>query len=295
MYFGNRKKEKALTLSIKKGFVMAADMEIVCVGNELLIGKVVNTNASWMGKRATSLGIDVKRVTVVADDIEEMVQAFREVFARKPKFAIITGGLGPTFDDKTLEGLAYALNRKLEVNPQALDMVKAKYREYATTRGRPEGEMTPARVKMATIPEETQPIRNPSGTAPGVRVDIGGTIVFSLPGVPKEMEAIFEASIVPLLRQASGEREFFELSIYTDRLMESTLAPFIDKVMHDNPHVYIKSHPKGRENVPNMGELHFSTSGNPSENPQQWLTKAATELSALIEKEGGKIIKLDNN
>ncbi|MCW4019047.1 MAG: nicotinamide mononucleotide deamidase-related protein [Candidatus Bathyarchaeota archaeon] len=270
---------------------MTVDMEIVCIGNELLIGKVVNTNASWMGKRATSLGVAVKRITVVADNIEEMATAFHEVLARKPRFVVTTGGLGPTFDDKTLEGIAKALNRNLAVNQEALDMVKAKYAKYAKTRNIPEGELTPAQVKMATLPEGTMPLVNPVGTAPGVRVDVDGAVLFVLPGVPREMEAIFEASLMPLLRSATGDVGFFELSLYVDNLMESVLAPLIDNVMHENPLVYIKSHPKGREGTPNMGELHLSTSGLPSENPQERLKKAAVQLSVLMEKTGAKVVR----
>jgi nicotinamide-nucleotide amidase len=263
-------------------------MEIVCVGNELLIGKVVNTNASWLGKRATSFGIAVKRITVVADDIKEMAIAFCEVLARKPKFIIVTGGLGPTFDDKTLQGLAAALNRPLEINPDALQMVRAKYASYAKITNVPETEMTPPRVKMATMPQGTLPVANPVGTAPGAQIYVDGTVIVVLPGVPSEMEAIFEGSIVPLLREATGDIGFYEKSVFADHIMESVLAPLIDKVMHDNPLVYIKSHPKQQEGRPHI-ELHLSTSGKPEEQPQERLTKAATALYVLIEKSGGKI------
>jgi nicotinamide-nucleotide amidase len=270
---------------------VAPQMEIVCVGNELLIGKVVNTNASWMGKRATAVGIEVKRITVVADNIQEMARAFREVIARKPDFVIVSGGLGPTFDDKTLQGIGAAFNQKLTVNEEALNMVKAKYKEYAKTRNMPEKELTPASVKMATLPQDTKPIFNPIGSAPGVRVDIDGTILIALPGVPKEMEAIYEATVIPLLIESTGDVRFYELSLFVDKIMESVLAPLIDTVMHDNPMVYIKSHPKGRENVPHM-ELHLSTTGATSANPQEQLSKAAKHLDQLIEKAGGEIVKV---
>lgn len=272
---------------------MVADVEIVCVGNELLIGKVVNTNASWIGKRSTSVGITVKRITVVADDLEEMAIAFRDVLTRNPDLVVVTGGLGPTFDDKTLEGIAKALNRKLVVNKEALAMVKAKYADYARTRNMPEGEMTSARTKMALFPEGAMPLVNPVGTAPGVRLEVNSTILFSLPGVPQEMKAIFEATIVPLMQTMAGEVGFFELSIYVDNIMESVLAPLIDTAMHDNPFVYIKSHPKGREDKPHI-ELHISTAGAPSDNPQERLANAAVQLSDLIEKANGKVVRLDS-
>jgi len=271
---------------------MTVTMEIICIGNELLIGKVVNTNASWMGKRATALGIAVRRVIEGPDEIPEIVSVVREALARNPRFIVTSGGLGPTFDDMTLEGLAKALNRELAVDGEALAMVKAKYREYSKTRKIPEGEMTPPRVKMATLPKGAHAILNPVGTAPGVRIDVGGTVLIALPGVPKEMEAIFEASVVPLLREAAGDLGFFEMSIYADSIMESVLAPLIDKVMHDNGGVYIKSHPKGRENSPHM-ELHLSTTGKPADAPEDRLRKASLDLAGLIEKAGGQIVKAE--
>ena len=271
---------------------MTVTMEIICIGNELLIGKVVNTNASWMGKRATALGVAVRRVTEGPDEIPEIVNVVREAIARKPSFIVTSGGLGPTFDDMTMEGLAKALKCELAVDEKALAMVKVKYKEYSKARNTPEGEMTPPRVKMATLPKGAQAISNPVGTAPGVRIDVGGTVLIALPGVPNEMEAIFEASIAPLLREATGNLGFYEISIYADRIMESVLAPLIDKVMRDNPRVYIKSHPKGRENKPHM-ELHLSTTGKPAENPEDLLRKASVELARLIVEAGGEVIKAE--
>jgi len=107
---------------------MTQNMEIICVGNELLIGKTLNTNAQWMAKQATAMGIAVNRITVVADEVNEIATAIRETLKRKPHFALTTGGLGPTFDDKTLQGIAEALDRKLTVNTEALKMVKEKIR-----------------------------------------------------------------------------------------------------------------------------------------------------------------------
>jgi molybdenum cofactor synthesis domain-containing protein len=80
------------------------DMEIICIGNELLIGKIANTNAQWISRQATLLGINVKRITVVSDELEEISEAIREALKRRTRFIITTGGLGPTFDDKTLQG-----------------------------------------------------------------------------------------------------------------------------------------------------------------------------------------------
>jgi molybdenum cofactor synthesis domain-containing protein len=263
-------------------------MEIICVGNELLIGKTLNTNAHWMARRATSLGIMVRRITVVSDDVDEIANVIREALQRKPRFIVTTGGLGPTFDDKTLEGIAKALNCKLKVDENALKMVKEKYEAYVKSGRMETVELTPPRVKMATLPEGTEPLSNPVGTAPGVITSVKGTFLIALPGVPREMEAIFEESIVPMLKKEAGEITFFETSIYADDIMESTLAPLIDKVMHDNPYVYIKSHPKGEEKKPHL-EIHFSTTAKDSKTAKNRLGKAIVQLSELVKKSTGKI------
>lgn len=263
-------------------------MEIICIGNELLIGKTLNTNANWMAKRATSLGVSVKRITVVGDDINEIATAVTETLNRRPKFVVTTGGLGPTFDDKTLEGIAKALKCKTETNEKALRMVKAKYDDFAKHGKMEKAELTPPRTKMAKLPEDSEPLPNPVGTAPAVVICINETSLFSLPGVPSEMEAIFEQSIVPMLKKEAGNVAFFESSIFVDDIMESTLAPLIDQAMRENALVYIKSHPKGEEGKPHI-ELHFSTTATSPKTARNVLDKAVAQLCGLIEKRGGRI------
>ena len=273
---------------------MNPQMEIICVGNELLIGKTLNTNANWLAKRATSLGVMVKRITVVGDDVDEISVAVREALNRKPRFIIATGGLGPTFDDKTLQGIAKGLKRKLAVNEKALKMVREKYETYLKERKIEKVELTPSRIKMATFPAETEPLHNPVGTAPGMLANITGTFLIALPGVPTEMEAIFDESLVIMLKKEAGKSRFFEASIYADRIMESNLAPLIDKVMHDNPHVYVKSHVYTKSHPQVEGqrshiEIHFSTTAENQETAKDWLDKAIAQLSELVRENGGKI------
>jgi len=267
---------------------MNQQMEIICIGNELLIGKTLNTNAHWIARRTTSLGVIVRRITVVGDDVNEVASTVHEALKRKTKLIITTGGLGPTFDDKTLEGIAKALNRKLEVNEKALKMVKEKYETYFKEGKMERVELTPPRVKMAALPEGAEPLSNPVGTAPGVMIKVDGTFLIALPGVPPEMEAIFDEAVAPLLKKESGKATFFEASIYANGVMESALAPLIDQVMHDNPHVYIKSHPKGKERKPHI-EIHFSTTAENSKTAKNRLGKAIVQLSELVQKNGGKI------
>jgi len=272
---------------------MTLELEIICVGNELLIGKTLNTNAHWIGKQATNLGANVKRLTVVQDIVDEIATIICETLERKPQLIITTGGLGPTFDDKTLEGIAKALNRKLEINPKALAMVKQKCAEYAQKRNMPDMvEMTPQRTKMAKIPEKTDPVQNPIGSAPGIKVKVKDTLIFALPGVPTEMEAIFTQTIEPLIKQLAGDNLFFEKSLFVDGMPESNLAPLIDKVMADVQGVYIKSHvyvptrnviTKNRPHI----EVHLTIRTQQKEKPMEKLACAIKQLSSLVDANGG--------
>jgi len=267
---------------------MNKPVEIICIGNELLIGKTLNTNAQWLAKRITSLGLDTRRVTVVSDNIAEISCVIQETIQRSPSFILTTGGLGPTFDDKTLEGIAEALERKTKVNEEALNMIKEKYLSYAQEGRMETAELTPHRLKMAKFPEGATPLHNPSGTAPAVSIEHENVTVIALPGVPSEMKSIFDYSVAPLIRQAAHGVIFFETSIHSTKIMESEAAPLIDKVMQNNSHVYIKSHPKGTERFPYI-EFHLSTTAKDTITAKNRVSNALIQLTEMIQVKGGTI------
>ncbi|MFP3951438.1 MAG: nicotinamide mononucleotide deamidase-related protein [Candidatus Bathyarchaeia archaeon] len=258
-------------------------MEIVCIGNELLIGKTVNTNATWLANRITCLGGEVKTIITVGDELEEIRRGLDYALNRKPDLIITTGGLGPTFDDKTLEGVAYAMGRPLEINQDALNMVRRKYEAYYKEGRMEKVEITAARRKMAILPSGSKPLYNPVGTAPGVALESNKTRIVILPGVPAEMKAIFDESVAPLIRER-GEKRFYEREIHVDGIMESTIAPLIDEVMRESPGVYIKSHPKGEERKPHL-DIHFSTNADNEEEAEKKLESAIKKLRELVDRE----------
>jgi nicotinamide-nucleotide amidase len=267
---------------------MDQSVEIICVGNELLIGKTLNTNAQWLTKRITTLGLTTRRITVVGDNIDEISGVIEEAVQRSPGFILTTGGLGPTFDDKTLEGLAKALGRRIEINEEALKMVKEKYLSYVQDGRMEVAELTPHRVKMAKLPEGAKPLPNPVGTAPAVVAEHENVTIIALPGVPSEMKSIFDESVASVMKKAAHNVTFFETSIEATKVIESEMAPLIEKVMHSNPHVYIKSHPKGAERVPRI-EFHLSTTSKDSSTARKHVSKALIQLTELIQEKGGKI------
>ena len=190
---------------------MTKSIEIICIGTELLIGKTLNTNGQWLAKRATALGLKVNRIITVMDETNETALTIKEALRRKNRFIITIGGLGPTFDDMTLEGIARGLNRRLELNEHAYNLIKKVY-ERAYKRGLLQLEgMTKEREKMAYLPQGSTPLPNTVGTAPGVKLSEENTVIFILPGVPAEIKAMFRNVITPILKDQQGkfiERNF---------------------------------------------------------------------------------------
>lgn len=262
--------------------------EIVTVGNELLIGKTLNTNAQWLAKRITALGGFVSRCTSIRDDLKELSSVITEAIKRGPNWIITCGGLGSTFDDLTLQGVASAVSRPLVLNRRSVALMKRRYstlKENGRTRI---GEITPHRLKMAMFPKGSKPLVNPVGMASGIHLKYGQVNIICLPGVPSEMQAVFDKNVVPLIRSFIGRRHFHELSLNVTAIVESELAPLLDRVIRDNPHVYIKSHPKGVEGSSRI-ELHLTTSAKTLQIAKNRAEKAANEISQVIIKSGGRV------
>jgi len=219
---------------------------MLAVGKELLIGRTLNTNAHWMGKRLAGLGSMLKEIATVDDELSEIGAAFKAAIGRSPDFLIVVGGLGPTPDDMTLKGIAGALGVGLRRNPEALQLI----REHYAGRGLGKMELTPSRLKMARLPVGASPVRNRMGTAPGVRLEVGRTTVYCLPGVPLEMRSIFRSEVEPQVKRRLGRMHRKYLTMKIEGVFESALAPAIAKELGRHPGAYIKSHPRGiREGV----------------------------------------------
>ena len=216
--------------------------EIICFGNELLIGKIVNTNATWLGKRLVTIGGLLKKITTVGDNIDEMVSTIREVILRKPDVIITTGGLGSTFDDLALAAVAKATNRKLELNEKAIELIKNRLTEIKKERNI-DIPLTEERKRMAMIPTGGIVLRNRAGSAPGVLVNYKNIMIFSVPGVPREMVAIFDYEIINYLPKDPSQ-QYHEQSLIINHLPESELASAITPIREKYPQAYIKTHPR---------------------------------------------------
>jgi molybdenum cofactor synthesis domain-containing protein len=266
-------------------------LEIIAVGNELLIGKIADTNSQWIARRTVELGGKVNRVTVIPDDVEVISSTVKEALNRQPDFLLTIGGLGPTYDDKTLQGVAEALEASLKLNEEALRMIEEKVKEMSEKGILKKTFVTPERIKMATLPEGGKPIYNPAGTAPGVLVTQGKTVIICLPGVPVEMKTIFDSHISKLLAEKSNLK-YAEVSFKVENLVESELSPILSETAKNNPQVYIKSHPKGVETTSKV-EIHLSVFAQDAEEAGGLLKKVSSELKAKIEAMGGKVLEAE--
>ncbi|MCS7113047.1 MAG: molybdopterin-binding protein [Nitrososphaerota archaeon] len=263
-------------------------VEILSIGNELLIGKIANTNAQYLARRITELGGKVTRIIVVGDDLDEIASAIRESLRRSPSFIITTGGLGPTFDDMTLAGIGKALGLDIVLNEEALRMIRERYEALSKERGTI-FELTPARVKMAMLPKNAEPIRNPTGTAPAVRLKADSTVIYALPGVPSEMKAIFEEYIAPVFAKIS-DRVFLERYLFIEGMPESSLAPILEETMAAYSCIYLKSHPRMEEGRSHI-ELHITIYSESKEKAESILSSAVEYLKKAVEKKGGVVFE----
>ncbi len=171
--------------------------EVIAVGTELLLGQTVNTNAARIGSGLADAGLEHHYSTVVGDELGRMVDAIRLALERADVI-VITGGIGPTQDDITREAICGATGRSMVFSEEYADRL----RRWWASRGR---EMPDSNLKQAEYPDGAQLLDNPKGTAPVVFLEHEGVLIFALPGVPAELEALLDLHVMPMLRQRSGE------------------------------------------------------------------------------------------
>ena len=262
-------------------------VEILCIGNELLSGMTLNTNAHWLCNKIANVGGIVRRVTVVRDEISEISSAIRESLARNSDILITTGGLGATYDDMTLEGVATVLGKKIVLDNTAVKMLKKSYAMRKL-----HYELTESRLKMATIPEGSTPIQNPVGSAPAIMEQAGGTVIFCLPGVPSEMKAIFEERILPLIKRSVGKFVAEEINYNIRGLSEAMIAPALIEIVksHTKNTIYLKTHPRGYYNkkTPQI-RIQLISRGDDEKEVKKRLAAIAKVIEKEIIKLGGTI------
>ena len=212
---------------------------IITIGNELLSGDTVDKNSAWIGKQLMNLGIKVRKRSTVRDTVKDIAEVIKE-FDKEYEVTIVSGGLGPTHDDKTMKGASIGLQKELKKSKVAYNWIKNDYEKLHEKEIVNIKNMTEEREKMAYLPENSTPLRNHVGTAPGAKINN----IFVLPGVPKEMKEMFKHEVMPKLKEMNIIKEITVKSYAVDVKDESEFAPYLENLEKQND-VEIHSSPRG--------------------------------------------------
>ena len=206
-------------------------VEIIAIGDELCYGRVQDTNSYWIADQITRMGGEVKRITCIKDELDEIYGAFRESLGRKPNIIISTGGLGPTSDDRTLDSISKLTNREIIISRKALISISKKRKIKLD-------EMPDFFKKMSRTLEGATCILNPIGVAPITIIKIDRTILMVLPGPPREVKSIFNTKLAGIINKETSTRSFSKRLLVN--LRESEVSPIIDELMNSNINTYFK-------------------------------------------------------
>ncbi|MCX2492072.1 competence/damage-inducible protein A [Pedobacter sp. PF22-3] len=211
--------------------------EIITIGDEILIGQIVDTNSAWMAKQLNLIGVSVKQVTSVSDDEQHILEAL-ELAEKRADLILITGGLGPTKDDITKKTLAKYFNMGFRNDAAALEMVRQIFEKYK----RP---LLDINIQQADVPDGCEVIVNKNGTAPCMWFEQNNTIFVSMPGVPYEMMYLMDDEILPRITSRFKLPFIVHKTILTANIGESFLAKEIEEIEDSLPaHIKLAYLPK---------------------------------------------------
>jgi len=254
--------------------------EIITIGDELLIGQVIDTNSAWLGQQLSLLGISLYQRTACGDSKEQILSCLKDAENRSD-IIIITGGLGPTKDDITKKTMCEYFNTTLVVDEKVLEWVTRIFRMRKM-------EMLETNLQQAMIPANSKTLWNRSGTAPGMWFDINNKIFISLPGVPFEMKTIFEEEAIPLIKNKFTLPFIYHRTLQTCSIGESYLAEKIIDIEETLPqHIKLAY-------LPSVGavRLRLSAHGN---NESEVMNDVAVIVNKMYERIGEYIYGENND
>lgn len=250
---------------------MMLQADIIAIGDELLIGQTINSNAAWLGQALAKIGVRVYRATAIGDERLDILRMLDEAGSRS-QVVIITGGLGPTKDDITKHTLCEYFGSGLALNEEALERIT----KYFSSRGLP---MLDINRQQAELPEKCTVIQNYRGTACGMWFEKNGSIFVSMPGVPFEMQGMMEEEVLPKIAARFDRPQIIHRTVLTIGLGESFLAKKIEDwenslAERDVSLAYLPS--------PGMVKLRMSSYGGDAALQLAFIRKKEEELISMI-------------
>jgi len=224
-------------------------VEIITIGNELLSGSTIDTNAPCIAASVIEIGLSISRMSSVGDAPEDIINALKSILPGT-KYIIVTGGLGPTDDDRTATAAASAFGKTVELNQEALAAIEKRFAGYAA-------KMPFPNQRQAMLPSGVKIIPNPRGTASGFIIEDAGREFMFMPGVPAEVEAMTESFIIPRLKEQSGFKQvILSRTMRVFGLWESAIQERLDGQIQEGPGLslaYLPHFPEVRLKITGMG------------------------------------------
>lgn len=260
-------------------------IELFSIGTELVLGQIQDTNAHWIAQQILQIGGELRRVTMLRDNAEEMYEALESSVNRETSLILTTGGLGPTPDDMTVAVVAALIGTEPILSEETVADFR-KRREMSEN-----DPISEALMKMAMVPETATVFQNPAGWAPCISVEHQNTTLMMMPGPPREMKAIFETYIQPLIAERY-RAEITTAQVYVS-MFEAEVSPLMQKVMERYPDVYLKAYVSLRNADTNMMPVDLvSTSTDKAEAESQ--LQLATDYFRELVVETGKHFNLED-
>jgi nicotinamide-nucleotide amidase len=257
--------------------------EIITIGDEILIGQIVDTNSQWIGTELNKIGVSVYQISSIQDDKQHILNALKEAQERVD-IVIITGGLGPTKDDITKHTIAEYFNDTLALNEEVVDHIKDLFAKYNIP-------FSESNRLQGMVPTKATYLKNEYGTAPGMWFFENNTVFVSLPGVPSEMKGLMENEVIPKIRKEFQLPFIIHKTLITYGQGESVVAERIEDFENNLPNFIKLAY------LPDFGSvrLRLSAKGNHKKILEDTLQEKIDELYQLIPDiisgfdDGGKI------
>ena len=245
--------------------------EIITIGDEILIGQVVDTNSAFIGKELNKIGISIYQISSIQDDKAHIIKALKEA-EENADIIIITGGLGPTKDDITKHTICDYFDDTLVENKEVLEHIETLFAKYIST------PISDLNRKQALVPSKAQVLKNNFGTAPGMWLEKNGKIFISMPGVPYEMKALISYEIVPRFRKEFKLPYILHKTVLTYGLGESAIANRLTNWEENLPKQIKLAYLPNLSNV----RLRLSTKGFDKDKINAEMTRLSKELVNLV-------------
>lgn len=241
--------------------------EIITIGDEILIGQIVDSNSAFISKELNKIGVSVYQITSVQDDREHILDAL-ETAGKRSSVVILTGGLGPTKDDITKHTLCQFFDDHLVQDGSVLKHIEDLFQKYLTT------PISNLNRKQALVPSQATVLHNPNGTAPGLWMKKGDTAYVSLPGVPLEMKHLVTDQVIPMITEAYERPHIFHKTIVTYGLGESSLANKIEDWENNLPKFIKLAY------LPNLGKVRLRLTAK-GPNKEELISQVEEEVKKL--------------